>query len=256
MSPLSLLESCAGEFAVKIGRSEPQRLAIEFDLVRPSGDAIHYSLEIWPLGGNQVAVRECPPERLPRCCPDRHINRDGTFCMHWAEGDPLPVADTADARAWWDLLRQFLERQEAATRLRKWPGSTRAHGEAARYQRDAEALAGAFGIHFEKHLKAGDFRTHHDNRRYRNRIELLCSEQLINRISLPSRILTNVRMPCPCSAGSGTPTAIGACGDCAQKLARFIDALHHWHKTEREFFALLKRERVPCCRTLRQCALL
>jgi hypothetical protein len=54
-----------------------------------------YRLRIDDIHG-AVAVREAEPAILPACCPERHINCDGSFCMYWQEAEPLSI-ESADS---------------------------------------------------------------------------------------------------------------------------------------------------------------
>jgi hypothetical protein len=253
MGPLALLAACASEFDIRVPDTEVGPIPITVDLIRPSGASVRYSLELDIAGDSEVRAREGPSRRLPGRCPERHISEDGWFCTHWAEGDPHPVLDLDAARGWWSLLLSYLERQETASRLRKWPGPTRAHGDAARYQFRAEQIATGFGTAFARDIRNGVFKVVVDRKRGRRRIELLRLGKRINRISLPSGALVNPRFPCPCDSADPRPATIEECGVHGRELAQFIDALYRWRALESRFIRNLRDRREKCCGTLDIC---
>jgi hypothetical protein len=255
MGPLALLATSAPEFDIRIPIAEAGPIHATVDLVRPSGASVRYSLELDVAGDREVRARERSPRRLPDRCPERHISEGGWFCTHWAEGDPNPVLDLDAARDWWTLLLSYLERQETASRLRKWPGPTRAHGDAAGHQSRAEQIATAFGTVFARDLRNGVFKVVADQKRGRRRIELLRLGKRVNRISLPSGALINPRFSCPCDAANPGHGAINQCGVHATELAQFIVALYRWRTAESRFFRELRDRHQTCCGTLDTCPL-
>jgi hypothetical protein len=60
----------------------------------------------------QVAVFERPVGRtLPACCPERHINPDGSFCIGLRAGEGITEKN---ASPWWEKLHVFILCQETA----------------------------------------------------------------------------------------------------------------------------------------------
>lgn len=255
MRPLTVLASCAAEFGINVGDADAIPMPITVNLVRPSGYTVAYELELDVFQTHEVRARERTPARLPSFCPERHINEDGSFCTHWSEGDPYPVDNTDDARRWWTLLLSYLERQETASRLRKWPGPTRAHGVAAKYQAQAETTAATFGARFLRDLENHMFCVVSDRKRGRLRLELLRNGKRVNRLTPPSNCVANPRMPCPCDVACPQRIAVGECVAHAVELARFIDALYRWTALERKFMRNLKERGAKCCGTLATCPL-
>jgi hypothetical protein len=255
MIVLGLLQECSHEFGVTIFEASDSAAFITLDLRRSSGATVRYELKLKSVESAHVQVRERIPQRLPAQCPERHINPDGTFCMHWAQGDPRQVTDPESARDWWRLLWDFLERQEAAARLRRWPGRVRAHGNAARHQARAEELAARFGAEFSRDLDDGAFHARQIERRGRRRIELIRHGSLVNRLALPARTLTNSSVICPCDEGRRSKTRVSECGVHAQELAQLIDRIHAWHDEERRFNLALKKNSMKCCGSLQVCSL-
>jgi hypothetical protein len=221
----------------------------------PSGLSVPFELEVRPGLPDHLAVKERLPGRLPRRCPERHITPRNEFCLHWVFGDPQPIVDAESARRWWALLWDFLTRQEAAAKLRRWPGPGRAHGKAVRHQDRAERSAAKLGADVLASMHEGQFATRLDQRRGRNRIELRRNGKLVNRIQLPNRTLTDRRAPCLCSQGVQSKGPIGGCEDHAETLASLVDAVHRWADAEKEYFDQLRGAGVTCCRTLDRCPL-
>jgi hypothetical protein len=255
MGPLALLARCAAEFGIQAPVVGDGPIPVTVDLIRPSGALVRYSLELDIADRSEVRARERSPRRLPERCSERHINEDGWFCTHWAEGDPHPVLDLNAARGWWTLLLSYLERQEMASALRKWSGPTRAHGDAARHQCRAEQLATGFGIAFARDMRNGALRVVADRKRGRRRIELLRHGKRINRVSLPSGTLVNPRFPCPCDSADPRCRSIEECCVHGHELAQFIDALYRWRTLESRFISTLRDRREKCCGTLDICPL-
>lgn len=56
--------------------------------------------------------------KLPACCPERHIQPDGSFCLSY---DQSLTAALEDTKAWWDWLCRFLQLQWLANRRGTWP---------------------------------------------------------------------------------------------------------------------------------------
>jgi hypothetical protein len=212
-----------------------------------------YSLQVIALTGGRVAVREDPAAKLPRCCPDRHINQDGTFCLNWDEANPLPVVDEASARRWWDYLVKFLRCQEVASALRKWVCPGYAHGDAAKYQRQAEQAATRLGPQVMSWFDEGRLLTRRRERHGRVRIELLKDGVVLARVSQRSGQLTDRKAPCICSAQDACP--IAECGEHAADLQALVTALYEWRIRELSFIRDLSRSGIRCCRTLEQCSL-
>jgi hypothetical protein len=95
---------------------------------------------------SRIVVREAEGwQLLPKACPDRHINADGSFCIGLRAGQS--VRDDIAAREWWTKLQVFLLGQETAHDSRFWPEYAQlSHGEeAAQLQLAAEYAADELG---------------------------------------------------------------------------------------------------------------
>src|SRR5690242_525156 len=77
----------------------------------------------------EISVFERPVGRtLPACCPERHINPDGSFCIGLRAGEGITEKN---APAWWEKLHVFILCQETAAETGSWPGEAQlSHGEA------------------------------------------------------------------------------------------------------------------------------
>ena len=119
----------------------------------------------WRIGltiaetGGVVEAREHPiGMSLPRFCPQRHINENGSFCLSYRAGENICSGD--DAVVWWGLLLHYLSLQRIASRTRRWPPrQALAHGEAGRHQLDAQEAAARIGI-LEQYLDMLDGAEH------------------------------------------------------------------------------------------------
>lgn len=103
-----------------------------------------FELRIVHVGDNvSVSEREIG-NTLPACCPERHINPDGSFCIGLRAGEGI-TAKTAPA--WWDKLHVFLLCQETAAETGFWPSEAQlSHGEAGEMQLAAEDAADQLGL--------------------------------------------------------------------------------------------------------------
>jgi hypothetical protein len=81
---------------------------------------------------------------LPSCCPERHINPDGSFCIGLRAGEGI-TGETAPA--WWDKLHAFALCQETAAETGFWPSEAQlSHGEAGEVELAAENAADQLGL--------------------------------------------------------------------------------------------------------------
>lgn len=255
MSAVEQALAVAGEFSVSAIARRESGFECTLTVALPSGEHVAFDLEVSPGIADHLNIKERASGRLPRCCPDRHITPRNSFCLNWISGDPQPVIDRDSARSWWASLWDYLTRQITAGKIGRWPGPARAHGKAVIYQDRAERCAAKLGEDAQANLAQGRFETRIDQRRGRNRIELLLGESTINRIRVVDRMLTNYRTPCLCPKGIATGVSIGSCDDHAGALAGLIDAIHRWNTSEKEYFVELRKGGIKCCQTLRHCRL-
>lgn len=254
MDALEHVRAVASEFSATELEQQPGKSRYELALRLPSSETVVYSLEVINYASGKVTVKERPRKRLPACCPERHINAGGTFCLNWEAGDPLEIVDGQSARSWWSLLTAFLRRQEAVARIRKWIGPSYAHGEAAAFQREAERAAANLGKEFESLLDEGQLQLRRDQRHGKDRIELLRNLEVVARLNPSTKELTNASMACVCALGR-SGSSISDCGTHANDLKTLITSLGKWRKFEAQFIEDLKRRGTKCCGTLDSCPL-
>jgi hypothetical protein len=253
MIQLDQLLAVAGEFgATELTRgSGTARYQVEIPL--PSEATAVYCLQVAATKGGRVAVKEEPAARLPGCCPDRHINKGGTFCLSWDDANPLRVVDETGARIWWDYVVKFLRCQEVASALGRWIGPGYAHGDAAKYQHDAEQAAARLGPEVVSLVQEGRLLTRRRESHGRGRIELLKDGVVVTRVNARSGQLTDRQASCICTAQDAR--SIAECGEHASDLQALVTALNEWRVTELRFIRDLRMSGVRCCRTLEQCSL-
>lgn len=132
-----LVRRCPPWASVEVKGTE---LDVTAEVRLPSGkiDAPVF-LHVWETGA-RLWVRENEPRQWPVCCPERHIESSGTFCL--GVGDPIrPTTDT-NADTWWDWLKEFILSQRVAQKTGLWPSSrTLHHGDAYKHQLRLEKIS-------------------------------------------------------------------------------------------------------------------
>ena len=221
-----------------------------------------YELVIKFVGDNKVEVTENSTNGLlPRCCMERHINEDATFCLHL--DSRKPILDPANAILWWNSLGDYLKHQDYSSRRRKWPIRAQlSHGEAALAQLRMEELAEPLG--WQEEVLTSIFRG---------------SGWLAGK--LPRRTkdktgLVNLRSPCPRGCRrKHHPYRLQACErqDCVEGCKKrhdpisLIDCLNREtveelilveysrRQKEEEIFEALRSKGAKCCETMDGCPL-
>jgi hypothetical protein len=94
---------------------------------------------------DEIVVFERPVgNALPPCCPERHINPGGSFCVGLRAGEGI-IDETAPA--WWAKLHTFILCQETATETGFWPNEAQlSHGEGGEVELAAERAADQLGL--------------------------------------------------------------------------------------------------------------
>lgn len=258
MSPpadaLAHLESVAPEYgATLISADGEHRAALTITL--PSGVQHVFDLTLSFAGNKVSACERQVGSKLPNFCPDRHINSDGSFCLGWGENNPNTIDGVDAARTWWSALGRYLAHQVSAAKSRRWPGrqNDRAHGDAAKYQAEAEAAADRLGVAFTECAKANEYSARLDDRPGHSRLELWQGGKRLARVSIRAQQLVGEHTICPCN--SAARVAITDCGNHAKDLVDFAVALFLWKEKEREFMQELASQGVECCGTLSSCGL-
>ncbi|HFJ9613185.1 MULTISPECIES: E2 domain-containing protein [Stenotrophomonas] len=249
-----LLQSVAPEYGATLHRAAGGGRA-EISITRPGGAVLMFTLAI-TIAGVNVAAREAPGhDQLPKFCPDRHINPDGSFCLGWGEDKPGRIIDDAAARQWWSTVYRFLAQQIIANVRRVFPGAEngRAHGDAARHQAIAEQAAECLGPEFRAAAQAGLFEVRKDERPGKHRLELWRSSRLLARVSLRSEALLSEKLTCPC--GCKPERTIAECAGHAQALATFVLERHRCAVADRAFLDQCAAAGTTCCGTLETCGI-
>ncbi|MCQ8781632.1 E2 domain-containing protein [Mangrovibrevibacter kandeliae] len=229
--------------------------------VRPTLDsgalAPTYRIEVSVVGGT-LRAREHGTRLLPAYCPERHINVDGSFCLHWAEEETLEFSTEDNVVLWWGKLLTFLRRQIAVDSLRRWPGKgdARAHGpEAARQQASAERAAVALGGGFAVALNEGRLSAKRSSNAGHNRVRLFLDGQRVVSVGVETGRVLTLRSRCPCGRRDGKPLPIIACADHASALATLALSLEGSASAEREFFEFAAARGHLCCGSVEGCPL-
>ncbi len=175
---------------------------------------------------------------LPRFCPERHINHDGSFCLGLRAG--FRIATTDEASAWWDKLRLFLLCQEASLGPRKWPAWAQlSHGEAGEIEVFAESVAARLD-------KLNEFQTavRHDSGPLIAALSLLRPE---------TRVLRNGRARCVCGRSDrrGRTKLRRQCRKVGEDCLVTLE--YRRREAERAFWKSFAGQ--PCCGTMDDCPL-
>jgi len=103
-----------------------------------------FELRVVHLGDEVKVFERLIGSTLPACCPERHINPDGSFCVGLRAGEGI-TDETAPA--WWEKLHVFILCQETATETGFWPGEAQlSHGDAGEVELAAERAAEQVGL--------------------------------------------------------------------------------------------------------------
>jgi hypothetical protein len=241
-TPAGLLAAAAPDIGATVVQRRGGRLTVSLPVQRMSRTQI-FVLEVDAQTAD-AEVREATPTHLPSFCPERHINKDGWFCLAFDEAEQLLVLDSQAAEAWWARTWKFLNLQLSAERLRKWPNQAAwAHGDAAPHQRRAEACARALGL--EEVLAEGALKV-----RSRGDFDALLvrGRKQYSVWRRAGRAATQ-RQPCLCGSG----LTLSDCADHAARAADLPRALTAWRREGEAFWRACKGR--PCCRTIDGCPL-
>jgi hypothetical protein len=189
--------------------------------------------------GNEIKVCERSiGSTLPACCPERHINPDGTFCIGLRAGEG--VTDET-APAWWRKLHAFALLQETAAETGFWPSDAElSHGDAGEVEIAAENAADELGLR-AVYREAVAFDT-----------GVIAAG--VSKISAKTGMLRNGRSACICGR-TDRRGRILLRRDC-YGIGRGCPILfeHRRRAMVDEYWQTL-RGRVVCCGTMRECPL-
>ena len=200
-----------------------------------------------------IAVLECKPGTcFPSCCPERHINRGGTFCL----GLNVDLAEvTASAiEDWWLLLEEYLSVQLIVNQTRRWPRHKMlSHGSAGESHAKALMVASRLGIEsdYEEHLSGrecwmGELVTN-----------FLRNEEVCIRKSIPTvRISDRLMASAEAMLAQRTRSKTNITKRKRRRLLRRLVALEVRRvRQEREFWSVLEGQGMECCGTMLECPL-
>ncbi len=244
-------------------KKKKQRLHILANAQTPSGvPGRSYNLIIELVGNNRIAISEDPINtKLPRCCMERHINEDASFCLHLDSSRPILNPETASL--WWNSVGSYLNHQDYASKWRKWPIRAQlSHGGAADIQVHMEKLTEPLG--WTDELLTSIFRG----------VGWLAGP--LPRLSKDKLRLANVRSPCPrdCRA-KHYPFQKYACTqddcgdecrkqhrsilriDCPQRsTVEYLVQLEYLRRRkEKKIIEYLRQKGIKCCGTMDNCPL-
>ncbi len=262
MSSLSQLYDALPSWTI-VESKNASVIEVRATALMPSGaPGRDYSLKIKSVPTNCITVSEDPKlAKLPRCCVERHINPDSTFCLHFDSSKPIRNMEAA--QKWWNSLRAYLNHQDYAEKWRRWPIYAQlSHGGAAPIQIKMEELADPLGWRDE--LLASVFRND----------GWLAGP--LPRLTRDKRGLVNRRSPCPrgclvlhhplCSQACALKRCFDGCRKQHRRIVRaacpyrsIVETLvvleSQRRAKEEQVIAELVEEGVDCCGTMENCPL-
>jgi hypothetical protein len=187
--------------------------------------------------GDAVTVSEREiGSTLPACCPERHINPDGSFCTGLRAGEGIS-AETA----WWDKLHAFALCQETAAETGFWPSEAQlSHGEAGEVELAAENAADQLGLR-AAYREAVAFDT-----------GLIASG--LSKVDAQTGMLRNGRSACVCGR-TDRRRRILLRRDCHRSGLGCPIALEYRRRVMVERYWRGLRDHVTCCGTMLECPL-
>lgn len=207
---------------------------------KPSGAAgSAFSLRVWVSDAKIKVAERQPGGRLPISCPERHINHDSSFCVGLDAGGK--VTDEKSANQWWAHLQEYLQCQEFATKHRRWPpGKQLSHGNAAKYQLNAEKFADRLGL----------------SQAYRDAVEHKVGwlSGVLPKVSKTEKKLLNGRARCPkdCKTKRGAPILRRQCRE-PENMWGLIANETMRRAEETRFIQSYQRDSMRCCGTMEIC---
>ena len=186
-----------------------------------------------------VTVKETTPgTSLPKGCPERHINHDGSFCIGLNAGRKVGSAEAASK--WWHLLGEFLVCQQVATKFRRWPPEyDLSHGDAAGFQIEMEEIGKKLGW-LDEITGALSFGAG------------WLSEEL-PRIRKGSGMLVNQRAPCPRRCLKRKHPVLRRNCPHRAEIFRLVDLETKRRKAEEDFIDSFRKAGFTCCKTMDGC---
>lgn len=240
----------AADLGGVVANQTSREAELDIPVTLVDGSTLTYRLRV-SASGDRLTVGEASPAHLPGCCPNRHINWDGTFCITWSSHSPIRVTDAESAALWWRTVYRFLQEQHRAGRKRRWPGKDDwAHGDAAREQLRSEEAARRLGGDYPARLSGGRLRV--TKRRHFYRLSTTQGQPLYS-VWIEHRRVAMVRQHCLCPRGRTKRSILRSCGDHASAAVELVLGMVGREKAERAFWHQLRGQ--PCCGTMDDCPL-
>lgn len=178
--------------------------------------------------------------RFPSFCPQRHIERDGNFCLG-LNGSKL--IDQSGAKQWWEKLNSFLRLQNYADKTGMWHKSHELdHGDAGQHHAKAIEIAKSLGIEDE-------YTRHHAGN------QSWIQESLDKSIDDKGRLITS-GLPCPvgCKTVHGRSAPLKKC-EHRNKVIKLLKEEQQRLRKLDVYWAAIKSGSPKCCETIRTCPL-
>lgn len=227
---------------------------LELPVQLVDGRTLNYSL-VLQQQNTTVSVREKSPNYLPSFCPERHINRDGTFCLNYSEANVLTISNESSAVKWLETLYKFLILQERARTKRKWPNQrVWAHGEAAHYQLRAFKAATSLNTSIAEATAENLVTIARKRSIGRSILEVRSSDIPVYRVwEFKGRVI-NQKQSCFCgTSGNKRPKKLRNCGSHSKNAYDLAMALRDWENAEAQYWREMKGS--SCCETCDVCPL-
>lgn len=253
-SPVELLAKTAAAFGVRVIKTSRVGLELDVPVPLPDQSAPDFQISL-TCAGSRVTARELAKSQLPDCCPDRHINPGGSFCLGWDDHENLEVTDDDTAKTFWAKLIKFLRYQVMADASRRWPGKQAwAHGSAAAPQRKAIDAADALAAELGKAVRRGRLTVlRKGDGALGPALRVLLDGKRLFAVWEKDKRLVNLRRPCFCTTGPRPRRIAKHCLDHKEQAVQLALALRDWSAEEKRFWAHLKG--TPCCGTIDNCPL-
>lgn len=205
----------------------------------PSGAVVPATLvRMWTESGFVRVAERRPGTRLPRRCPELHVNDDSSFCLARRAYDP---DDPTDMVGFWQDLGEWLVNEQRAERRGRWPaGRWLSHGPvAADKQTEAEADAAAIGM-------ADDYAAclELDDGWFADRVR-----------EGGRRVRAETACPRGCVDAAGSRVPFGRCRH-RPAVERVLAAERSRRAAEARYIAMARRHGYTCCGRMPGCPLI
>lgn len=253
MTALDLIAQTAPAFGGSTKLSDTLAI-LDLPVQLVDGRTIPYKL-LLKQKGEEVTAQEETREHLPNFCPERHINSDGTFCLHYAGATSLKIVDEASAVAWLETVYKYLTLQERARAQRRWPNDDAwAHGEAARHQHAAMAAAAAINDRMADALAGGRLQLKHKRSKGRPILDMWIDGAHIYSVWEFDKRVINQKQRCFCGkSGLRVPKRLRRCEDHANRANELAFAIRDRKAAEDAYWKAMQGK--SCCGTCDSCPL-